>query len=77
MSDLHPEQAKCLRNGGYRRYRKKTVIVAIQMNDKFQVPTLEGIMTGQKGDYLAIGAAGESYPIKREIFEATYEQLPD
>jgi len=75
MPDLHPEQEKCLKAGGYQIYVKKTAIVAIQMNDKFQVPTLEGVMTGEKGDYLAIGAAGESYPIKREIFEATYTPL--
>jgi hypothetical protein len=76
MVDLHHQQKKCLKAGGYNMYRKKTVIVAMQMWDKFEVPTLEGVMKGERGDYLVVGAAGESYPIKRKIFEATYEMIP-
>lgn len=35
--------------------------------------TLEGEKYGEPGDYLIIGVNGEKYPIKREIFERTYE----
>ena len=37
------------------------------------IPTLEGVMTASEGDYVIRGVAGEFYPCKPEIFEATYE----
>lgn len=37
------------------------------------IPTLEGNMIGQKGDYIIKGVKGEFYPCKPDIFEATYE----
>jgi hypothetical protein len=40
---------------------------------EFMVSTLEGVMTGQKGDWLIRGVKGELYPCKPDIFEATYE----
>lgn len=58
-----------------KHYRKKTIIQAIQVREPFDVETLEGTMHGNAGDYLARGAAGEFYPIKKEIFEQTYEAI--
>ena len=43
----------------------------------FAVMTLEGKMTGNSGDYIILGVAGEIYPCKREIFEATYDPAGD
>jgi hypothetical protein len=43
------------------------------MSESFIVSTLEGLMTGKAGDYLAIGAYGEMYPIDKQVFEDTYE----
>jgi hypothetical protein len=40
---------------------------------EFMVTTLEGVMTGQKGDWLIRGVKGELYPCKPDIFAATYE----
>ena len=40
-----------------------------------QVKTLEGIMTGNEGDYLICGVEGELYFCKPDIFEATYEAV--
>jgi hypothetical protein len=37
------------------------------------IPTREGTMTAQPGDYIIRGVAGEFYPIKPDIFAATYE----
>lgn len=37
------------------------------------IPTLEGVMTAQPGDWIIRGVKGEYYPCKPEIFEATYE----
>jgi len=38
------------------------------------IPTLEGLMTANKGDWIIKGVKGEFYPCKPEIFEATYER---
>jgi len=35
---------------------------------------LEGDMKAKAGDMIAFGVEGEIYPIKRSIFEATYEE---
>jgi hypothetical protein len=37
------------------------------------IPTLEGEMTAQVGDWIIRGIQGEYYPCKPDIFEATYE----
>jgi hypothetical protein len=39
------------------------------------IPTLEGEMKAHKGDYIIRGIAGEYYPCKPAIFEATYEPV--
>ena len=37
------------------------------------IPTLEGTMIGQIGDWIIKGISGEFYPCKNDIFEKTYE----
>lgn len=39
------------------------------------IPTLEGTMTAQPGDWIIKGVKGEVYPCKPDIFEATYEPV--
>jgi len=39
--------------------------------------TLEGTHTPRAGDYICTGPAGEQWNVEREIFEATYELVPD
>jgi len=39
------------------------------------IPTLEGTMTAQPGDWIIRGVKGEIYPCKPDIFEATYEPV--
>jgi hypothetical protein len=41
------------------------------------VRTLEGTMAANPGDWVIQGIAGEFYPCKPGIFEATYEAVPD
>ena len=41
------------------------------------IPTLEGNMTAQRGDYIIRGLAGEFYPCKPDIFAATYEEVSE
>lgn len=39
------------------------------------IPTPEGTMTANAGDWLIRGVAREPYPCKPEIFKATYEPV--
>ena len=39
------------------------------------IPTLEGAMKASMNDYIIKGINNEFYPIKSEIFEATYELI--
>lgn len=41
--------------------------------EQIQIPTLEGVMTASLGDWIIKGGAGEFYPCKADIFDATYE----
>lgn len=41
------------------------------------IRTLEGIMKADKDDWIIRGVKGELYPCKPDIFEATYEKVPD
>lgn len=63
---------------GMQPCRKKPVVVhAKQMNSVFCVDTLEGVMSGNPGDYLMKGINGELYPCKKEIFEQTYNWIDE
>ncbi len=39
------------------------------------IPTLEGMMTADVGDFVIKGVKGEFYPCKPDIFEATYDAI--
>lgn len=41
------------------------------------VETIEGVMRAEPGDWMIKGIAGEFYPCKPDIFEATYEAVSD
>lgn len=41
------------------------------------IGTLEGTMRGDIGDWVIQGVKGELYPYKPDIFEATYEAVPE
>lgn len=60
----------------WKEYIKKPVVIkATKMEEEFDVNTLEGLMHGREGDYLVKGIAGELYPVRREIFEQTYDEV--
>lgn len=40
-----------------------------------EIETLEGTMLARPGDWIIKGVKGEFYPIKNEIFAATYEAV--
>lgn len=56
-------------------YRKTATVRAVKLDHPFDVVTEEGTMHGESGDWLAEGPAGECWPIKASIFEATYEEV--
>jgi hypothetical protein len=41
------------------------------------IPTLEGNMRADVGDFVICGVQGEFYPCKPDIFEATYELVKE
>ena len=46
------------------------------LNDNsLTIPTLEGDHKATVGDFVIEGVAGEFYPCKQDIFEATYEAV--
>lgn len=42
-----------------------------------RIHTLEGTMVANGGDYIVQGIDGEIYPVKKEIFEKTYERVEE
>ena len=42
-------------------------------NNSLSIPTLEGVMVANPGDWIIKGIKGELYPCKPDIFEMTYE----
>lgn len=65
--DINPTSAvKMIGNGASRLVDGRKVVGVI-------IPTLEGKMSAEIGDWIIRGVAGEYYPCKHEIFEQTYE----
>ena len=53
---------------------RKGPIVAFFKSGKLIIPTLEGNMACELGDWVIKGIKGEFYPCKPDIFSATYEK---
>lgn len=59
-------------------YRKRPIEVQAYQTDKEEIiHTLEGDMTASVGDYIITGVNGEKYPCKPDIFEKTYDPIPN
>ena len=76
------QRRKLVERGEYREleldfhgYAKTGLAYAAQVPQEFTVETIEGVMAGQAGDYLAIGVNGEMYPIARDVFETSYRRV--
>ena len=60
------------------KFQKKPVIIdAYQTDTDVYIETLEGVMHASPGDWIITGVNGEQYPCKPDIFEKTYEAVPD
>lgn len=62
--------------GDIKFYRKKPVVIrAGELTERVAIKTREGILYGEKGDFLIEGIQGEIYPCGREIFFKTYKEV--
>ena len=67
-------------NTEFKPCMKKPIVVhamQILIPEGFEVTTMEGELHGNCGDYLMVGVRGEKYPIAKEVFEETYDILPE
>ena len=55
--------------------KKPLPIKCYKMDEDFEVETLEGLMSGKKGDWLMQGVNGELYPCADEIFLKSYDLI--
>ena len=59
-----------------KKFIKNPVIIeAYQVFTETKIETLEGLMTASPGDWIVTGIKGEQYPVKPDIFEATYSPI--
>ena len=42
---------------------------------RVEVSTLDGVLTADPGDWIVKGSEGEVYPVKADIFAASYEAV--
>jgi hypothetical protein len=49
----------------------------ISNSGTLNIITLEGTHVADKGDWIVKGIKGEFYPVKPDIFDATYEVVTD
>ena len=60
------------------KFRKKPVVIEAYQTDKeLDIPTLEGIMHANIGDWIITGVHDEQYPCKPDIFWETYERVEE
>lgn len=58
------------------KYIKKPIPVeAFQTKKPVDIKTNEGIMHANVGDWILTGIDGEKWPVKKDIFEKTYEKI--
>lgn len=55
-------------------YRKTVATWAVKLPVDVTIPTREGVVEGEAGDYLCVDADGGLYPCDGETFERMYER---
>lgn len=51
--------------------------IRLTQDNKLRIPTLEGDMFAETGDFIIKGVKGEFYPCKPDIFKLTYEAVDE
>lgn len=69
------EEGQRVGDNTFKPFRKTTVTYAARIMEPFDVDTPEGLHSGKEGDWLAVGAHGEMYPIDAAVFADTYEPV--
>lgn len=60
----------------FKKAKKKPIAIkCIQIDEPFEVKTMEGKLIGKPGDWLMVGIDGEIYPCDASIFEKTYDLI--
>ena len=57
--------------------KKRIPVTAFQTSEPKDIETLEGTMHANPGDWIITGVEGECWPVKKEIFEKTYEVIAE
>lgn len=57
----------------HKAVKKPIPVRCIQIDEPFEVETMEGVLKGKKDDYLIVGIQNEMYPIDKDIFFKTYD----
>ena len=61
---------------GAKQYLKKPVtVLAKQLDRDFMIQTANGLVKGKVGDYMVKAPSGDTWPVQKEIFETTYEEV--
>lgn len=55
--------------------KKRIPVEAVQTKKPRDIKTIEGTMHANAGDWILKGIDGEQWPVKREIFNKTYDIL--
>ena len=58
-------------------FGQKFIIKGENYNRYIEIPTLEGVMKANVGDYIIKGINGELYPCKPDIFKKTYDKVEE
>ncbi|CAM3401486.1 hypothetical protein [Aequorivita lipolytica] len=62
----------------FKKAKKKPIsIKCVQIDEPFEVETMEGRMKGKPGDWLMVGVNGEMYCCDAAIFKKTYDLCTD
>ena len=55
--------------------KKQIPMRVVQINEPFEVETMEGVFSAKASDFLVVGILGEMYAIDQEIFYQTYDVI--
>jgi uncharacterized protein YegL len=60
-------------------YKPRAIIITVEgpIDEWQDIWTIAGTMRASRGDYIVTGVQGERYPVKPDIFHATYESVDD
>lgn len=66
-------EAVCLTQSNVEEVRKWLTTAHKLRDEGLVITTLEGDMLAGWGDFIVKGAVGEFYPVKRDVFNITYD----